>query len=137
MPHFYALGKNVFVFPGSRIWKVCKTVNSPQNTIATSSHGRHSQGNVFRSCALLLAKASGQLALPGADTPYLDRVLYYVVCVVFVCRLRLDFLPLSVVLGALGSLNLLSIHTIPSVCYPRPYRLLEATVGCGNFHSRP
>jgi hypothetical protein len=31
-----------------------------------------SQGYVYRSCALLLAKASGQPVLPGADTPYLD-----------------------------------------------------------------
>jgi hypothetical protein len=27
---------------------------------------------VYRSCALLLAKASGRPMLPGADTPYLD-----------------------------------------------------------------
>jgi hypothetical protein len=31
-----------------------------------------SQGSVHRSCALLLAKASGPLVLPEADTPYLD-----------------------------------------------------------------
>jgi hypothetical protein len=31
-----------------------------------------SQGYVYRSCALLLAKASGRPMLPGADTPYLD-----------------------------------------------------------------
>jgi hypothetical protein len=31
-----------------------------------------SQGYVYRSCALLLAKASGRPVLPGADTPYLD-----------------------------------------------------------------
>jgi hypothetical protein len=42
------------------------------------------------------------------------------VCVVFVCWLRLDFVPLCVVLGALGSLRLLYIHTHRSVCYPRP-----------------
>jgi hypothetical protein len=29
------------------------------------------QGYVYRSCALLLAKASGRPMLPGADTPYL------------------------------------------------------------------
>jgi hypothetical protein len=39
-----------------------------------------------------------------------------VVCVVFVCWLRLDFVPLSVALGALGSLRLLSILTIHSAC---------------------
>jgi hypothetical protein len=31
-----------------------------------------SQGYVYRSCALLLAKASGRQVLPGADTPSLD-----------------------------------------------------------------
>jgi hypothetical protein len=31
-----------------------------------------SQGYEYRSCALLLAKASGRPVLPGADTPYLD-----------------------------------------------------------------
>jgi hypothetical protein len=31
-----------------------------------------SQGYVNRSCALLLAKASGRQVLPGADTPFLD-----------------------------------------------------------------
>jgi hypothetical protein len=31
-----------------------------------------SQGYVYSSCALLLAKASGRLVLPGSDTPYLD-----------------------------------------------------------------
>jgi hypothetical protein len=31
-----------------------------------------SQGYVYRSCALLLAKASGWPVLPGADTPELD-----------------------------------------------------------------
>jgi hypothetical protein len=30
------------------------------------------QRYVYRSCALLLAKASGRPVLPGADTPYLD-----------------------------------------------------------------
>jgi hypothetical protein len=30
------------------------------------------QGYVYRSCALVLAKASGRPVLPGADTPYLD-----------------------------------------------------------------
>jgi hypothetical protein len=32
----------------------------------------HSQGYVNRSCALLLAKASGRRVLLGADTPFLD-----------------------------------------------------------------
>jgi hypothetical protein len=31
-----------------------------------------SQGYVYPSCALLLAKVSGQLVLPGADTLFLD-----------------------------------------------------------------
>jgi hypothetical protein len=31
-----------------------------------------SQGYVYRSCALLLAKASGRQVLPGADAPLLD-----------------------------------------------------------------
>jgi hypothetical protein len=31
-----------------------------------------SQGYVSRSCALLLAKASGRQVLPGVDTPFLD-----------------------------------------------------------------
>jgi hypothetical protein len=31
-----------------------------------------SQGYVYPSCALLLAKASGRQDLPGEDTPYLD-----------------------------------------------------------------
>jgi hypothetical protein len=34
-----------------------------------------SQGYVYRSCALLLAKASGGQVLPGADTPFLAWVL--------------------------------------------------------------
>jgi hypothetical protein len=32
----------------------------------------HSQGYVYRSCGLLLAKASGRQVLPGAETPFLD-----------------------------------------------------------------
>jgi hypothetical protein len=43
--------------------------------------------------------------------------------VVFVCWLRVDFVPLSVVLGASGSLHLLFILTTYSVSYPRPCRL--------------
>jgi hypothetical protein len=31
-----------------------------------------SQGYVYHSCVLLLAKASGRQVLPGADTPFLD-----------------------------------------------------------------
>jgi hypothetical protein len=31
-----------------------------------------SQGYVYGSCVLLLAKASGRQVLPGADTPFLD-----------------------------------------------------------------
>jgi hypothetical protein len=31
-----------------------------------------SQGYVYRSCALLLAKASGRQVLPGAEAPHLD-----------------------------------------------------------------
>jgi hypothetical protein len=31
-----------------------------------------SQGYVYRSCALLIAKASGRQVLPLADTPFLD-----------------------------------------------------------------
>jgi hypothetical protein len=31
-----------------------------------------SQGYVYHSCALLLAKASGRQVLPGADAPFLD-----------------------------------------------------------------
>jgi hypothetical protein len=46
-----------------------------------------------------------------------------IVCVVSVCWWQLDFVPLSVVLGALNSLRLLSILAIHSVCYPRPCRL--------------
>jgi hypothetical protein len=46
-----------------------------------------SQGCVYRSCALLLAKASGRQVLPGADTPFLDCVF---------CRPRVAFLlPMS------------------------------------------
>jgi hypothetical protein len=44
-------------------------------------------------------------------------------CVVFVGWLRVDIVPLSVVLGALGSLCFLSILTVHSVSYPRPRRL--------------
>jgi hypothetical protein len=46
-----------------------------------------------------------------------------VVRVVFVCWLRVDIVPLSAVLGALGSLRLLSLLTIHSVSNPRPCRL--------------
>jgi hypothetical protein len=42
---------------------------------------------------------------------------------VFVSWLRVDIVPLRVLLGALGSLCLLSILTIHSVSYPRPRRL--------------
>jgi hypothetical protein len=45
------------------------------------------------------------------------------VCVVLVSWLRLDFVPLRVVLGASGSLRLLSIDTIHSVC-SRCFRFL-------------
>jgi hypothetical protein len=31
-----------------------------------------SQGYIYRSCTLLLAKASGRRVLPGAETPFLD-----------------------------------------------------------------
>jgi hypothetical protein len=48
---------------------------------------------------------------------------HYVAFVVFVCWLRLDFVPLSLVLGALGSLRLLSILAFRSVSSPRPCRL--------------
>jgi hypothetical protein len=63
-----------------------------------------SQGYVHRSCALLLAKASGQ-TLPTL----IER---YVVCAVIVCWLRIDFAPLSVVLGALGYLRFPSLQFI-------------------------
>jgi hypothetical protein len=53
--------------------------------------------------------------------------------VVFLCWLRLDFVPLSVVLGAFDSLSLLSIHTIPSVCYPRPCRLQRLCMQSPNY----
>jgi hypothetical protein len=31
-----------------------------------------SRGDVYRSCALFLGKASGRQVLPGADIPFLD-----------------------------------------------------------------
>jgi hypothetical protein len=46
-----------------------------------------------------------------------------VVCVVFVCWLQVDIVPLSVVLGALASLCSLPILAIHSVSYPHPRRL--------------
>jgi hypothetical protein len=48
--------------PGGRILLV------PTGSVALVQ----SQGYVYRSCALLLAKASGRQVLPGADTPVLD-----------------------------------------------------------------
>jgi hypothetical protein len=45
------------------------------------------------------------------------------VCVEFVRWLRVDIMPLSVVLGALGSLRLLSILTIHTVSNSCPCRL--------------
>jgi hypothetical protein len=45
------------------------------------------------------------------------------VCVVFVCWLRVDIVPLSVVLGASGSSCSVSILAIHSVSCPRPRRL--------------
>jgi hypothetical protein len=46
------------------------------------------------------------------------------VCVGFVCWLRLDFvLVLFVLVFGLGALGSLSLLTIQSVCYPRPFRL--------------
>jgi hypothetical protein len=53
----------------------------------------------------------------------------YVVCAKFVCWLRADIVPLSVVLGALGSLCLFSILTIHSVSYPRPRRFKRRSGG--------
>jgi hypothetical protein len=50
-------------------------------------------------------------------------VLPGVVCEVFVCWLRVDIVPLNVVLGAFGSLRLLLILTTDSVSYPRPGQL--------------
>jgi hypothetical protein len=80
-----------------------------------------SQGYVYRSCALLLAKASGgRCCLERTLLTLIERC---VVCVVFVCWLRVSVMPLSVVLGALCVLRLLSILTIQSVSYPRSCRL--------------
>jgi hypothetical protein len=46
-----------------------------------------SQDYVYRSCALLLAKASRRQVLPGADTPFLDQMF---------CRPHIAFLlPVS------------------------------------------
>jgi hypothetical protein len=53
----------------------------------------------------------------------LHSIERYHVFVVLLCWLRLDFVPLDVVLGAWGSLRLLSILTIHSLCCPRPCRL--------------
>jgi hypothetical protein len=50
----------------------------PRGFFLASAHRKlsvalvQSQGYVYRSCALLLAKACGRQVLPGADTPYLD-----------------------------------------------------------------
>jgi membrane protein YqaA with SNARE-associated domain len=54
---------------------------------------------------------------------FLTLIERYVVCVVFVSWLRVAIVPLSVVLGALASLCLLSIQTIHSISSPRPCRL--------------
>jgi hypothetical protein len=49
-----------------------------RGSFLASAHGQQnvalvqSQGYVYRSCALLLTKASGQPVLPGADTPLHD-----------------------------------------------------------------
>jgi hypothetical protein len=51
----------------------------------------------------------------------------YGACVVVVCWLRLDVVPLSVVLCALGYLRLLSILTTHSVCYPPPLSIVTAS----------
>jgi hypothetical protein len=55
-----------------------RSLDVTQGSFLASAHRElsvaleQSQGYVYRSCALLLAKAFGRLALPGADTPFLD-----------------------------------------------------------------
>jgi hypothetical protein len=84
--------------------------------------------------------------LPGCrcclERTLLTLIERYHVCVVFVCWLRLDFARVvctSIGLGALGSLRLLSMLTIPSVCYPRPCRLelLSILPGYSVCYPRP
>jgi hypothetical protein len=62
----------------------------------------------------------GRCCLERTLLSLIERI---VVCVVFVCWLRVDAVPLSAVLGALGSLRLLSILIIHSVSYLRTCRL--------------
>jgi hypothetical protein len=75
------------------------------------------------SCVQKLRGRTKQLAELDGSSYFRSLIERYVVCVLFVCWLRIAFVPLSVVLGALGSLRLLSILTIHSVCYPRAYQL--------------
>jgi hypothetical protein len=50
----------------------------PTMTFLASAHRElgvalvQSRGDVYRSCALFLGKASGRQVLPGADIPFLD-----------------------------------------------------------------
>jgi hypothetical protein len=57
------------------------------------------------------------------ERPLLTWIERFDVCVVFVSWLQLEFVPLRVLLGALGSLRLLSIVTIHSV-FPRCFGFL-------------
>jgi hypothetical protein len=55
-----------------------RSLNVTRGSFLASAHQElsvallQSQGYVYRSCALLLAKAYGRRVLPGADTPFLD-----------------------------------------------------------------
>jgi hypothetical protein len=84
---FVGAGVETYGHPGKPIMRYLRTLNdisSPCSRAVTggwllaSAHRElsvalvQSQGFVFRSCALLLAKASGLQVLPGADTPFLD-----------------------------------------------------------------
>jgi hypothetical protein len=80
----------------------------------------------------------GRCCLERTLLNLIERCVLLCVFVVFVCWLQLDIVPLSVVLGALGSLSLISIHIVPSVCYPRPCRLkrLYSDLGCSALNAR-
>jgi hypothetical protein len=84
---FVPVGVETYGHLGKHIMRYLRTLNdisSPRSRAVTrgwllaSAHRElsvalvQSQRFVFRSCVLLLAKASGLQVLPGADTPFLD-----------------------------------------------------------------
>jgi hypothetical protein len=88
-----------------------------------------SQGYVYRSCSLLLAKAAGLPVLHGVDTPFLDCVFC---CGCGACWLPVTFSSASTVVLSFGLLS------VPADRFPSSLFAVFAPrdlVDCNGFHS--